>query len=65
MTKQESPIILWFRKDLRLTTTALLAAAREHGGSVIPVYIREENNGTNGPLGRRSGNGGCIIRSRL
>ncbi len=51
MTKQESPIILWFRKDLRLTDNRALAAAREHGGSVIPVYIREENNGTNGPLG--------------
>ncbi|MQB20512.1 deoxyribodipyrimidine photo-lyase [Agrobacterium tumefaciens] len=51
MTKQDSPIILWFRKDLRLSDNRALAAAREHGGAIIPLYIREDRQGSNGPLG--------------
>lgn len=39
----QSPVLLWLRQDLRLTDhpalTAALAAARDRGGGVIPVYI--------------------------
>ncbi len=36
----------WFRRDLRLTgNPALAAAARESGGSVIPLYIRSRWHG--------------------
>jgi len=31
--------VLWFRQDLRLSDNPALAAAIEHGGPVIPVYI--------------------------
>lgn len=51
MSKQETPIIIWFRKDLRLSDNRALAAAKEHGGPIIPVYIREDRQGSNGPLG--------------
>jgi len=31
--------VLWFRQDLRLSDNPALAAATEHGGPLIPVYI--------------------------
>jgi deoxyribodipyrimidine photo-lyase len=38
-----SPIIHWFRRDLRLhDNTALAAAAQDSSGTVIPVFILEE-----------------------
>ena len=51
MAEQHNPVILWFRKDLRMADNRALAAAKDHGGPVIPVYIREENGGTTGALG--------------
>lgn len=44
-----SPILIWFRKDLRLGDNHALAAASANGTPVIPLYIREPNG--NGPLG--------------
>lgn len=35
----DSPTLLWFRKDLRLTDNTALKAAIEAGGPVIPVFI--------------------------
>ena len=40
MTDQ-SPILLWFRRDLRLSDHPALAAAAETGRPVIPVFIHE------------------------
>ena len=37
-----SPVILWFRQDLRLQDNAALRAALVRGGPVIPVYILDE-----------------------
>lgn len=38
-----SPIIHWFRRDLRLRdNTALAAAARDSGGAVIPVFVLDD-----------------------
>ncbi len=38
-----TPLIHWFRRDLRLRdNTALAAAARDSGGAVIPVFIFDE-----------------------
>ena len=48
MPTTASPIIVWFRKDLRLSDNLALLAAVEHGGPVIPLYIQEESSG---PLG--------------
>lgn len=48
MPTTASPAIVWFRKDLRLSDNLALLAALEHGGPVIPVYIREKSSG---PLG--------------
>ncbi|TWF46346.1 cryptochrome/photolyase family protein [Neorhizobium alkalisoli] len=50
-TKPASPVLLWFRKDLRLDDNAALHAAIDAGGPVIPVYIREPDMPDVGPLG--------------
>ena len=36
-----SPILVWFRRDLRLSDHAALAAASETGRPVIPVFIHD------------------------
>ena len=42
MTMSGSPVILWFRQDLRLRDNAALQAALGHGEAVLPVYIFDE-----------------------
>ncbi|MFT3870823.1 MAG: deoxyribodipyrimidine photo-lyase [Nibricoccus sp.] len=39
-----STVILWFRKDLRLSDNAALQAALAARASIIPVYILDERN---------------------
>ncbi|TWB54830.1 deoxyribodipyrimidine photo-lyase type I [Rhizobium sp. ERR 922] len=50
-TKEPSPVLLWFRKDLRLDDNHALQAAATSGHAVIPVYIREPGVTERGPLG--------------
>ncbi|MGB3313940.1 MAG: deoxyribodipyrimidine photo-lyase [Albidovulum sp.] len=38
----QPPVIVWFRRDLRLSDHAALAAAVATGGPVIPVFIHDE-----------------------
>ncbi len=37
-----SPVLLWFRRDLRLADNPALAAALARGGPVIPVFVLDE-----------------------
>lgn len=39
-----SPIILWFRQDLRLRDNPVLIAAHETGRPIIPLYILDDHN---------------------
>lgn len=48
---ETTPVILWFRKDLRLDDNAALLAAVGTGRPVICVYIREPEQPDIGPLG--------------
>lgn len=48
-----SPIIVWFRRDLRLADNPALAAAAEGGRPVIPLYIHDETPGIR-PIGAAS-----------
>jgi len=41
-TVANTPVILWFRQDLRLRDNAALAAALSRGEPVIPVYILDD-----------------------
>ncbi|RFB95156.1 deoxyribodipyrimidine photolyase [Rhizobium leguminosarum bv. trifolii] len=51
MTKDAAkPVILWFRKDLRLDDNHALNAAHLSGRPIIPLYISEPEAGA-GPLG--------------
>ncbi len=42
MAPQGSPILLWFRRDLRLEDNPALCAAAATGRPVIPVYVLDE-----------------------
>lgn len=46
-----TPVIVWFRKDLRLDDNHALHAAVQTDRPVIPLYILEEAESGNGPLG--------------
>jgi deoxyribodipyrimidine photolyase len=46
-----TPVILWFRRDLRLADNPALNAAAATGRPVIPVYILDEAG--DGPSTRR------------
>lgn len=46
-----SPVILWFRKDLRLDDNLALRAAVDSGRPVLALYIREPAASETGPLG--------------
>ena len=37
------PVLLWLRRDLRLSDHPALAAAVARGGPVIPVFIHDES----------------------
>ncbi len=47
----DSPVLVWFRKDLRLDDNHALCAAVTTGRPVIPVYIREPEEAGTGVLG--------------
>jgi deoxyribodipyrimidine photo-lyase len=40
----QSPVIAWFRQDLRITDNPALSAAAETGQPVLPVYILDDVN---------------------
>lgn len=48
----EPPVIVWFRRDLRLSDHAALRAAAER--PVIPVYIRDDGANAGRPVGAAS-----------
>ena len=45
------PIIVWFRRDLRLHDNAALAAAVATGRPIVPVYVHDEKNEGDWPDG--------------
>lgn len=48
------PVIVWFRKDLRVADNPALAAAVKRGGPVIPVYIHDDASADVWPAGGAS-----------
>lgn len=45
----ESPVILWFRRDLRLADNPALNAAHATGRPIVPVYIHDEGSAVRQP----------------
>ena len=50
----KSPILYWFRRDLRLQDNPALQKAWERGGPIIPVYIHDEGGEGNWKTGGAS-----------
>lgn len=46
--------IVWFRQDLRLQDNPAVAAARQRGGAILPVYIMDEAGEGGWPAGGAS-----------
>ena len=40
----EKPVLVWFRRDLRLADNPALHAAAQHGGSIVCVYIHDDGS---------------------
>jgi deoxyribodipyrimidine photo-lyase len=40
--EHDKPVLLWFRRDLRLADQAAVTAAAESGASVIPVFVLDD-----------------------
>ncbi|WP_306016340.1 deoxyribodipyrimidine photo-lyase [Oceanicaulis sp. MMSF_3324] len=51
MSETNSPVIVWFRQDLRLADNPALQAAAASGAPIIPVYILDDD----APGGRKPG----------
>ncbi len=45
----KTPVILWFRRDLRLADNPALNHAHDTGRPVVPVYIHDEGSATRAP----------------
>ncbi|WP_269713468.1 cryptochrome/photolyase family protein [Caulobacter sp. NIBR2454] len=50
---QHSPVIVWFRRDLRLADNPALHMAAHQGAPVVPLYILDETDGVR-PMGAAS-----------
>jgi deoxyribodipyrimidine photo-lyase len=50
-----SPILVWFRKDLRLDDNGALLSAVATGRPILCVYVREPEAEAVGPLGAAQG----------
>lgn len=49
---QDAPLILWFRRDLRLADNPMLTAAAQTGRPVIPLFILDPETGALGAAPR-------------
>ncbi len=54
MPKDNAPIIVWFRQDLRLRDNLALIAAHETGRPIIPLYILDDHNSGKWKMGGAS-----------
>lgn len=50
----ETPVVVWFRQDLRLADNPALNAAAELGSPVLPVYLLDETSAGNFAMGGAS-----------
>ena len=49
-----TPVIVWFRQDLRLTDNPALHAAVQEGRPVMPIYILDDENAGEWQMGGQS-----------
>ncbi len=53
MARSQSPVIVWFRRDLRLADNAALTAAAKSDAPLFPLYILDDENSRRLTHGRR------------
>jgi deoxyribodipyrimidine photo-lyase len=46
-----SPVVFWFRQDLRLTDNPALAAALEQDRPILPIYVLDDENARDWKMG--------------
>jgi deoxyribodipyrimidine photo-lyase len=49
--KEDAPVLVWFRRDLRLADNPALHAAAASGRAIIPVFVLDETDGVRFPGG--------------
>ncbi len=54
MNKDLTPVIVWFRQDLRLKDNPALISAHEMGKPILPVYILDDENSGEWKMGATS-----------
>ncbi len=54
MTTDHSPVVVWFRQDLRLRDNPALLAAHETGRPILPVYILDDETSGEWKMGGAS-----------
>lgn len=54
MTIKNSPVIVWFRQDLRLKDNPALLAAHQSGHAIVPLFILDDDNSGEWKLGAAS-----------
>lgn len=54
VVSDNSPVIVWFRQDLRLRDNPALLAAHESGRPIIPLYILDDKNSGEWRMGAAS-----------
>ncbi|WP_454062861.1 cryptochrome/photolyase family protein [Candidatus Nitrospira salsa] len=54
MTRENAPILLWFRQDLRLKDNPALLAAHQTGCPIVPVFILDDENSKEWKMGAAS-----------
>jgi deoxyribodipyrimidine photo-lyase len=52
--RSKTPVIVWFRQDLRLTDNPALTAATDSGHPVLPIYILDDANAGEWQMGAAS-----------
>lgn len=66
MTADDRPLILWFRRDLRLGDNPMLAAAADSGRPVVPVFVLDPDTEALGAAHRmRLGQGLAVLARAL
>ncbi|MEO8327444.1 MAG: deoxyribodipyrimidine photo-lyase, partial [Nitrospirota bacterium] len=54
MTTNNSPVVIWFRQDLRIKDNPALLAAHQTGHPILPLFIFDEENSGEWKLGAAS-----------
>lgn len=54
MPKQDGPVVVWLRDDLRVSDNPALREATDSGLPVLPVYVLDDSGSASRPLGAAS-----------